>query len=65
MDLQEFKDQFAKRLFGRTRSEAKEKGICVDCGKKIKGFKDELSSKEYEITGFCQECQDSVFEEDK
>lgn len=35
--------------------------VCTFCGKKITGFKDELSAKEHKITGFCQECQDKVF----
>ena len=35
------------------------------CGKQIRfdsEFRDELSLKEFEISGLCQECQDSVFE---
>lgn len=35
---------------------------CNFCGKEIEGFKDELSVKEYKISGLCQECQDAVFE---
>jgi len=33
------------------------------CGKPVNGldFKDDLSAKEYLISGLCQECQDSVF----
>jgi len=38
-----------------------EEGFCVSCGKKITGFKDEISHKEYQISGLCQKCQDSVF----
>jgi DNA-directed RNA polymerase subunit RPC12/RpoP len=36
--------------------------ICVSCGKTIGPFRDELSEKEFSISGFCQECQDKVFE---
>jgi len=31
------------------------------CNKQIKGFRDELSRKEYQLSGLCQECQDRVF----
>ena len=36
---------------------------CVTCDSKITddGFRDEISIKEYGISGMCQECQDSVF----
>ena len=36
---------------------------CVTCPNDIhdKDFKDELSRKEYGISGMCQTCQDSVF----
>lgn len=34
---------------------------CPMCGKEIKGFKDELSKKEFSISGMCQDCQNSVF----
>lgn len=40
-----------------------ERGLCPFCGKPIdkKDFKDELSRKEYEISGLCQKCQDETF----
>ena len=31
------------------------------CKKPITEFRDEISEKEYNISGVCQECQDSVF----
>lgn len=39
-------------------------GNCPTCRKAInmKDFKDELSKKEFQISGMCQECQDEVFE---
>ena len=38
-------------------------GECITCDSKItnEGFSDEISIKEYGISGMCQECQDSVF----
>ena len=36
------------------------------CGKEIwdmeREFRDEISRKEYELTGLCQDCQDGVFD---
>jgi len=46
---------------GISRQEAENSSICVFCKKPIYGFNDELSLKEYYISGMCQECQDSVF----
>ena len=44
--------------------EAVERGDCPICGRAVHPnfeFKDELSLKEYAISGLCQECQDKVF----
>jgi len=61
--MQKFLDSFAEKAFGRSQTGAKEKGVCVYCGNKIKmeDFKDRLSIKEYEISGLCQKCQDDTF----
>ena len=42
-------------------------GKCGLCGKKInlKDFRDELSLKEYSISGLCQACQDTVWPEEE
>ena len=40
------------------------KGVCPTCKAPITGpndFRDDLSRKEYSISGMCQKCQDSVF----
>jgi len=34
---------------------------CTMCRKPALAFKDELSKKEFTISGMCQECQDKVF----
>ena len=62
-EIQNFLDNFAKKSFGRSPTEAKEKGVCVTCGAKIEmgNFKNRLSIKEYEISGLCQKCQDDTF----
>ncbi len=44
-------------------AERVDKGLCPICGQKIDPakFKDELSIKEYELSGMCQVCQDETF----
>lgn len=32
------------------------------CDSKVEGFKDELSVREYIISGMCQKCQDKFFD---
>lgn len=61
---QVFLNNFAKKNFGRSLSEAKQKKVCVICGKKVNlkiEFRDRLSLKEYKISGLCQKCQNSTF----
>lgn len=36
-------------------------GLCPSCKKPISRFRDDLSFKEYNISGLCQKCQDQVF----
>lgn len=50
---------------GRKRVDSIKANICVSCGKHVawNEFKDELSRKEYTISGLCQACQDKVFGE--
>jgi hypothetical protein len=35
--------------------------VCVTCRGPANEFKDELSKKEFRISGMCQKCQDGVF----
>lgn len=39
-------------------------GVCPTCQNEIKGFRNEISQKEFSISGMCQDCQDSVFGKD-
>jgi formylmethanofuran dehydrogenase subunit E len=41
----------------------KEQGKCPLCAEPITEFRDDLSRKEYGISGMCQKCQDRVFKE--
>ena len=40
-----------------------EKKLCPICGKPVGEFRDRLSQRKYEISGICQQCQDSIFAE--
>jgi len=42
-----------------------ERNLCPSCCYDIieSDFRDEISKKEYSISGFCQMCQDAVFDE--
>ncbi len=51
--------------FNPTIITSMEKHLCPCCGKVITAdeFRDDLSKREYNISGMCQKCQDSVFNE--
>lgn len=44
-----------------------DKGLCPICGNEVimEDFKNELSIREYNISGMCQVCQDQVFAVDE
>ena len=50
-------------ITGVDRREAITSKTCTCCGSAVTldSFKDELSLKEFHISGMCQTCQDSVF----
>jgi len=54
-----------QNIFGVDRMTAIKTNRCVNrpigCGGPVEEFRDELSRKEYSISGFCQKCQDSIF----
>ena len=60
-ELDKTKEEMAFTLFGRSRTVAMSNGQCVKCGEFNLEFNDELSRKEYGISGLCQCCQDSIF----
>jgi len=70
-DIQKAIDNFAKKAFGISQSSAKRKGalmaICVFCKKPIdpgNDFRNEISLREFTISGICQVCQDAFFGKD-
>ena len=51
-------------LFGVNRKTSIQDRVCVSCGAENlteESFSDELSLREFHISGLCQTCQDSVF----
>jgi hypothetical protein len=36
-------------------------GVCTFCAITLDDFRDEISAKEYSISGMCQTCQDATF----
>lgn len=56
------KDIMRAMGFGK-EVDAYESGNCPTCGKPVSwdSFRDEISKKEFRISGMCQECQDKVF----
>lgn len=56
-------EQVSQMLYGRPWRESIENGVCVSCGKSATEFKDERSKTEFTLSGFCQLCQDEVFDD--
>jgi hypothetical protein len=54
-------EKFLTDFFGKDRRIYIADDVCVDCGEPAEHFRDELSRKEYTISGLCQICQDNFF----
>lgn len=52
-------ENFLEKFTGRTT--AIKGDTCATCKGPASAFKDELSRKEYTISGMCQKCQDEIF----
>ena len=65
-EIKKVLDNFTEDAFGKSKTDAEAEKICVFCHKsiKMKDFRNELSRKEYKISGICQRCQDDVFGKD-
>ena len=57
--IEKFIDSLAPNPLGRRGSIMND--VCAICKKQVGEFKDNLSKKEYTISGMCQSCQDSIF----
>ena len=60
-EMKKFLGNMSQNAFGRKRSDCLEERVCVTCGETATEFKDELSEKEFSISGMCQKCQDEIF----
>ena len=67
-ELEKTKEEMAFALFGRSRTLAIAGKGCVKCGASVVlsidgglDFRDELSEREFGISGLCQTCQDGIF----
>ena len=55
-------EQFFETMYGRTTAILLD--YCAFCRKPATDFRDDLSRKEYTISGLCMRCQDEVFTDD-
>lgn len=58
-------DVLSESLTGVKRTDAIKSDTCVFCKQPANKFRDELSRKEFTISGMCQKCQDEVFGEEE
>lgn len=49
------------KMAGVSRQDAAAQRVCTMCKGPAEKFTDELSKKEYQISGLCQACQDKIF----
>lgn len=54
-------DSFLSAIMGKNRVEVIHSGRCMTCSGRAAEFKDQLSRREYSITGMCQNCQDAFY----
>ena len=61
-----FLDEFATRLFGRTRTEAHDAGECIRCGIHVEPETwPDVDQKEYHITAICPGCYAVLLPDEK
>lgn len=54
-------DLLIESVFGKNRADTIRSGKCTTCNTPNIEFRNDISRKEYTISGMCQDCQDSVF----
>ena len=54
-------DKFISETFGISRKVSIENNVCTLCNEDALHFIDDLSKKEFTISGMCQNCQNSFF----
>lgn len=48
-------------ISGRSRVDSVVNNTCTWCGGPATEFRNEISMREYRISGMCQDCQDKIF----
>ena len=66
LKMKKFLDVVTEKSFGKSKTDAENEKVCVFCHKpvEIKDFRNEISTREYRISGICKKCQDDVFGKD-
>ena len=65
MKMEEFADEIAKSLYGKTRKEAVESGNCIQCNQPaLQNCYSEAGRREFAISGLCEKCFDQITEEE-
>jgi hypothetical protein len=54
-------ESLKKQIFGITKAEAHNKGICIDCKlPALEHCHSDIDKREYQISGLCGECFDKI-----
>jgi len=61
--MNEFLEDIIFNVFDVSRKASIVGDVCVMCKGDASAFTDELSEKEFTISGMCQTCQDEIFED--
>ena len=63
--LQHFKDDLAKSIYGLPVEEAKATGLCIQCRQPaLANCYSDAGRREYNISGLCEKCFDSICKEE-
>ena len=62
--ISDFVEQLALGTYGRSTRDSIFLERCVKCGESASSFEDEVSEREFYISGVCQLCQITIFGED-
>lgn len=63
--MREQLNELTAQVFGKSRSDCIAEDLCVICGGAAAEFRNEISRREYGISGMCQHCQDKTFNEEE
>lgn len=64
-NVRNHRDSLTRVIYGRSASESIVNDSCVKCGQPAIEFADEVSRREFTISGLCQTCQDNIFNYDE